>query len=580
MQIQRRYFVLFLGFALLFSGTLLAWEINTNLGTTQIVNVQFSTAEGVRIFGRRYVPAMASPGDPVPGVLVIHGLSSSKEGMMAFNVELARHGFVVLAIDVEGHGYSDPGIDISADRGAQAGLEYLSSLPYVDSIGFIGHSMGAWMAVDVLNSTTISVQATVLVGGGVDAPYGILGANSTYPQNLLVAIGQFDEIFYGTDIPSILASSFGVTPPVIVGHTYGNITEGSGRRLILPPTNHLFEMMDPIIVTESVQWLTACLNNEPPPLIFPGFLIYPLYFVGEALATLGLLLTVFPLLLLLLKFQPLISLSEPPKSSYAITKSRYWKYGTLYGVIGLGFFLPFLLVGVILQFVFLFPQIFAPAIAVWLLGSAVVAMILLRYILRRTKDNPPTWNDMGGFAEPRKEFFQLLTLSGITAFLVILWIYLWALPFNILFHINFQILFPIFKPLTPLRLLFVPVYLLFAIPFFLIEGVWLIGFLRVATKSTWIQTQTTWTVHATFIKTIPYITLVGLQFFIAYVFGALLFPGFIGFMLLFMIGLIPLFLLTPTILAWSYRISNRIYIGALICALILAWSLAATFPFL
>jgi dienelactone hydrolase len=580
MPIQRRYLVLFMGLALLFSGTLLTWELNTNLGTNQIVNVQFSTAEGVRIFGRLYVPVIATPSNPVPGVLVIHGLSSSKEGMMAFNVELARHGFVVLAIDVEGHGFSDPGIDISADRGAQAGLEYLSSLLYVESIGIVGHSMGAWMAIDVLNSTALPVGATVLVGGGVDAPYGILGANSTYPLNLLVAIGRFDEIFYGTDLPTILAPSFGILPPVIVGHTYGNISEGTGRRLILPPTNHLFEVMDPIIVAESVQWLTACLDHEPPPMILSGLLIYPLYFVAEAFATLGLLLTVFPLLLLLLKLDPLASLSEAPTSSYAASKSRYWKYGILYGAIGLGFFLPFLLLGVILQFAFLFPQIFAPAIGVWLLGIAIVAMILLRYILRRSKESPPTWTDLGGFVESPKAFIRLIALSGLTAFLAILWIYLWALPFNIFFHINFQILFPIFKPLTPLRALFVPVYLLFAIPFFLIEGVWLIGFLRVTPKSTWTHTQTTWTLHATFIKTLPYITLVGLQFLIAYTIGILLFPGFIGFMLLFMIGLIPLFLLTPTILAWSYRISNRIYIGALICALILAWSLAATFAFL
>lgn len=580
MQIQRRYLVFLLGFVLIFSGTLLAWEMNTDFGTTHIVNVQFSTADGIRIQGRLYVPAEASPSNLRPGVLVIHGFSSSKEGMMAFNTELARHGFVVLAIDVEGHGYSDPGTDIQADRGAQAGLEYLSNLVYVDAIGIIGHSMGAWMAVDVLNSTSIPVQATVLVGGGVDTPYGILGTNSSYPYNLLVAIGRFDELFYGTDLLTILAPSFGTPPPIIVGQTYGNIAEGSGRRLILPPTNHLFEVMDPIIVAETLQWLNTCLDNNEPPALLPGVLLYPFYFVGEALATIGLLLTVFPLLLLILQFKPLHILSEPPKSPYASGKSRYWKYGIGYGIIGLASFLPFFLLGVIIQFVFLFPQVFAPAVGCWLLGSAVITGVLLRYSIRRLKENHPTGNAMGGFTESRNQFVHLLARSSIAALLVILWIYLWTLPFNLLAHINFQILFPIFKPLTPLRALFVPIYLLFAIPFFLIEGIWLIGFLRVQSKATWIQTQTTWTLHATFIKTIPYITLVGLQFLIAYTIGVLLFPGFIGFMLLFLWGLIPLFLLTPTILAWSYRISNRVYIGAIICALILAWSLAATFPFL
>jgi hypothetical protein len=196
------------------------------------------------------------------------------------------------------------------------------------------------------------------------------------------------------------------------------------------------------------------------------------------------------------------------------------------------------------------------------------------------KANHPTWNDLGGFSEPRKEFLHRLALSGILAVLATLWLYLWALTLNSLFHVGFQILFPFFKPLTPLRALYFPIYLLFTIPFFLIEGVWLVGLLRVAQKSSWLHTQTQWTLYATFIKTIPYITIAGLQFLIAYAIGILLFPGAVGFLLLFMIGLIPLFLLTPSLLTWSYRISNRIYIGALLSALILAWSLAATFAFL
>ena len=58
---------------------------------------------------------------------------------MAFGIELARRGFVVLTIDANGHGNSDPGTGSGA-----AALDYITSLDYVDStqIGLIGHSMG------------------------------------------------------------------------------------------------------------------------------------------------------------------------------------------------------------------------------------------------------------------------------------------------------------------------------------------------------------------------------------------------------------------------------------------------------
>jgi pimeloyl-ACP methyl ester carboxylesterase len=578
LRLRLRYVVLLLAFGMLIGGATVGWEVQRNFGTTSAVDVTFPTAEGTPIRATLAVPVGASASNPVPGVVVIHGLASSKEQMNGFTIELARRGFVVLAIDAAGHGDSGGGTTQTTDRGAEAALQYLHSLPYVSTIGMVGHSMGAWMSAQAVQNSTVVVDGLVLVGGGVD-PDGLPWANTTYPHNLLVAVGKFDELY---QIPNLLASLgpvFGASPPA-VDQLYGSFGTGSARKIITPLTDHLFEMTDPTVISETVEWLRDSLKGGgPDPYWVPKeALIYPVCIVAMSIASVGLILAVFPLLAILLTLEPLRRVKQLAVSSYAVSRSSCWRLALAYAAIGLGTFLPFILMGSIIQFVIPFPQILAFGFVVWLLGSGLVAAGVLLLLRRREPYRSLPWTDLGAFGSDRRSFFSVFGLSGLVGLVAFLWLYGWTFAVDAFLGLHFYLFFPLFRVVTPIRLLMLLFYLAFILPFFFVEGLWLLGLLRAQAKGTWLRTQLVRMIQALLIKCIPYVALLGLQFGFAFLTGTLLFPGLIGFMLLFLWGLLPMFALSACITTLSYTLTNRIYVGAWLNALITSWSIATTFP--
>ena len=57
-----------------------------------------------------YVPDTATPENPAPGVLLLHGYQNDRETCAAYAIELARRGAVVMALDEYGHGATDIGL--------------------------------------------------------------------------------------------------------------------------------------------------------------------------------------------------------------------------------------------------------------------------------------------------------------------------------------------------------------------------------------------------------------------------------------------------------------------------------------
>ena len=57
-----------------------------------------------------YVPNSATPEQPAPGVLLLHGYQNDHETCAAYAIELARRGVVVLSLDEYGHGGSEVGL--------------------------------------------------------------------------------------------------------------------------------------------------------------------------------------------------------------------------------------------------------------------------------------------------------------------------------------------------------------------------------------------------------------------------------------------------------------------------------------
>ncbi|MFW9832319.1 MAG: alpha/beta hydrolase, partial [Candidatus Thorarchaeota archaeon] len=366
-QPRPRYLVFIIGIIMMVGGLSLAWGMQNNFGFVQTSEVTLVTAEGVPIAGTLQIPVAASSSSPLPGVVVIHGSMGTKEWIMGFGIELARRGFVVLSIDAVGHGNSGPSLGLGTDRGGIVALEFLDSLPYVSTIGMIGHSMGTGIATQAINSTSVQVDSFVVIGGWA-------WGNASLPHNMLVVTGLYDELFDIPDLLNSLAEPFNTTAPVVPGQLYGDFSLGTARKVIIPLANHLFEIIDPFAISESVEWLMNSLKGSPDIYWIPSQnFIYPLWIVGGFLACLGILLSLFALLLIIINIGFFRQIRHSPNSVYSISTPLYFGLGLLYGVIGLIALFAFLIIDLPIYF----PQGMGLSVALGLFGGGIIALIML-----------------------------------------------------------------------------------------------------------------------------------------------------------------------------------------------------------
>ncbi len=555
---------------ILLSGVTLAASVQSGLGTVMVSEVDFTDADGANIHSTLQKPVYATAADPLPGVVVIHGSLQNKEWLMAFGIELARRGFVVLTIDANGHGNSDSG-----EGGAgTAALEYLADLDFVDEseMGLIGHSMGGGYAWRAINQSSVVVDALILVGAGV-----YRSATVPYGPNTLVAVGDFDSLSSYPSEPTDLDSYFNVTG-VEPGVTYGNFSEGTARKLFLAKTNHLFETIDPAIVSESIEWMKDSLKNgvEDSYWLPSTDLLYHLWLVGGFLGLLGAVLTIFPLLLILIGLPFFRSLRGEPVGGASSNKAYIGK-GVIYGIIGAGTFFPFLAVGTILSFVLPSPQSNSLSVMSWMIGSGLIAALVLFLMLRFRGQTG--LRQLSGLENGFKDFLPKFVRGIVLGVIVVGWLYVWTLLVDLGLALDLRCFLPGFHDLLFRQAVLVPLYFVGFFIYFAVEGMWLTGPLLTAPKDTWAKTQIHWTLKAMFIKCIPYVLLIAFEFGGGFLAGTALVPGIIGYSFLFFYAFTPWFAVATVITMWIYRLTGNHYVGAILNSLICAWLLASILSF-
>lgn len=146
-------------------------------------------------------------GTPLPAVLLIHGLGSTKEQMTgSIGRALTRRGVVTLAIDLPLHGARKFAADMRyqmnplavaqqwqlAIREASTSIQFLATRPEVDPtrIGIAGYSLGAYVAL-VVAASDPAVRAVVLAAGGdlpADMPFAQFVRTIVDPRRIVRGI--------------------------------------------------------------------------------------------------------------------------------------------------------------------------------------------------------------------------------------------------------------------------------------------------------------------------------------------------------------------------------------------------------
>jgi len=555
-----RYLVLVLSLVLMLSGITLAATVQSGFGTVFVTEVDFQAADGSWIHSTLQRPNYATDTNQLPGVVVIHGVMQSKEWLMAFGIELSRRGFVVLTIDANSHGNSEPGTGSGA-----AALDYLASLDYVDSseIGLIGHSMGGGIAWSAIEESSVNVDALVLVGSWTNR------TEMPYIPSTLLAIGKFDALFPYTNNLTVLEGFFGVTG-VEAGVTYGSFGDDTARRVVLPRTNHLFETVDPVIVAESVDWMKEGLKDgmEDSYWIPSGNQIYHLWLAGGFIGLLGIVLTQFPLLVIMIDVSPFRRLRGEYSTDHTIGNRTFLELGTAYAVIGLGTFYPLLAIGLFLPF----PQSYGLSIALWFLGGGLLSFLILK-LIRRKRPQMVSEDKVAPIDTPKHVAWAFLLALVIT-----FWVYVWTLIVDLGLALDFRCFLPGFNDLTASRALMVPIYFVPFLVYFYVESGWLIGAMRTKANETWARTQIDWTLKAILIKCSPYFILLMLNYGFGMIAGFALLPGMLGFSFLFFYAFAPWFVISTIVVVWGHHLTGQHWVGAILNAVLFSWVMASMLP--
>ena len=555
------------------SGVTLAATTQADFGSVVVTEVNFQAADGATIHSTLQKPVYATATNQLPGVVVIHGSLQNKEWLMAFGIELARRGFVVLTIDANGHGNSDPGTGSGI-----AALDYITSLDYVDNtqIGLIGHSMGGGIAWQALDESSVSVRALVLVGSGFIS-------DAKYIPNTLVATGSFDSLSSYPHNYTLLDPYFNVTE-VVPNTTYGDFANNTARRAIFPKTNHLFETIDPIIVSESVEWMKDSLKSgaEDAHWITSSSLIYPLWLFGDLIGLIGALLTVFPVIAILLGTSPFSELNHSTPYEETVETNPLLKYGTIYGLIGAVTFFPFLLIGTLLSYVIPFPQYNGIPVMSWMIGSGLISLLALFLILHfgkrnKEREHPITISRLLQFGPNNSIVYFVKAL--VLSFVVFIWLYGLTLLVDLGFVLDLRCFLPGLHDLTVAQATIMPLYFVVFLLYFIIEGAWFTGIMLPKASGSWFKVQMNWTVKAVFIKTIPYLILIAFEFIGGYLAGAPVVPGIIGYSWLFFYAFTPWFAVCTVFTMFAYRMTGNRWLGAMVNAFLCAWLLASILSF-
>jgi len=560
--------------SLYLSGIGVAVLFNVGFGALTVEGVSIPN-EGNRISGLLYHPVQASPVNPLPAVVLVHGISGSKQMLSGVALELARHGFISLTIDLVGHGNSEGvfGLGVDPTLGTLAAVRYLESQPFVkaSSIGLVGHSLGAG-AVRATAVAHGNIAASVYIGGGfgdvvAGSSYGTF--NSSFPKNLLIIVGRQDVLFDLAQLKRDLRPIFGADQDVAPSILYGDFPNQTARKLITPATTHLFEPVDPSAVSEVVLWMSNALKpmslGQRPPLE-----VNLTYFYREAAISISLVALiglVFSITSALFNHYP--ALIQAGKQGKKYGSLEDWKVAVIWGVLSLALFLPMFFTGFLLPFP---PLLFGSSFAWWLLAVAVLGLLSALFLL-------PKFSTVAlNLRSTAAEAFNLPNAAiGITLF---------TLMFSIVnlteavSHIDLRVsAIPVFNDLRPMT----RVHIFFSfIPFFLVyffvEGLYLHEFHNWSSHKAGFRYEVSAGVKVVAVKIWPYLLTLLTQYAPMFSLNIRLFPSSIGFLIEFLWGVIPLFIISTASSWWFYRKASNIGAGTIFNSLIIAWSAAATFP--
>ncbi len=573
-RVHRLFCVALIMLSVFVAGIFISYTLDQDSGRLDVKTV-FILDGSRQLSGLLYRPNFASVETPVPGIVLAHGIGGSKEMISGIGLELARRGFVALCLDLLGHGGSGGSVEegnVEPSFGVLSAVHYLRAQPFVNAsaIGLVGHSLGAG-AVRAAFVADGDIGASVLIAGGFgeminSSAYGVL--SPTFPENLLVIVGKYDVLFdlaqlETNDLPPVFGAQH-----VVPGLLYGDFPSHTARELVAPSTTHLFEPIDPLVVSSITSWMRASFKSwdRLDATLDPGqtYLQRELAILVSLVALVGLVLLAFSFLARVSHPKPREEMAEKKPSNLGDLKA----FG-IWGALGLALFLPMSFVGSVISFP---PLIFGASIAWWTFSVGLIGLFALTLVspgLARAKSNL-----RAALVETFDKRHVVVALALFISLLVI------ASLLERVLNIELRIISPIFQSLVSVnRALCLLEFLPFFLAYFLVESLYFYEY------RDWTGQQEGFSPHllswgkVVVGKVAPFVAVICVQYVPAILFGIWILSSYAGFLVEFLWLIIPIFAITTTCSWWLFRETGNVWTGAVFNALMMAWVAATVFPF-
>ena len=543
-----------IGALLVIGGVLIAALVERS-GGVRISDVRFKGADGTEFSALLYQPPNATPQTPAPGILAVHGYINTRETQSPFAIEFARRGYVVLALDQRGHGYSGGGATTKGFGGPE-GLAYLRSLPFVekDQIGLEGHSMGGWTILAAAAAMPDAYRSMVLEGSSTGRPFAKPGTPA-WPRNVEVVYSRFDEfaplmwqVPKAADVGSghKLQALFGVTDPVQAGRVYGDVGQGTARRLTQPFATHPGDHLSREAVADAADWFAMTLKGgtaRPR-----GDQVWWWKEIGTGLALLGIGALMIGLFDLVLGVGPFRALHQGPSVTRQPRGARWWTLWLLTAFVPAITYYLLAVVAMLIPNSAIFPQGITNFLMVWAVINILLSLLFGRLLGPPARRGPQPWLLSLALA-----IIVVSVLYGVTVLAGLV-------------QVDFRFWVVALKPFSPRQAVAALAYVLPFTAFVLTAFRGLDGLAADASRSHYL-----WAAGA---LATGFLVLTGLQYIILFSTGALPIPGEALYAIV-AIQFVPLLLGLGVLAVHTWRRTGSYVPGGLIGGLFITWYMVA-----
>jgi len=477
------YFTIFILSILIASSFYLSWTVDRGMGELSVDRVTIERTPGRPVDFLVYQPRVGIRLSQMPIVLTLHGLAGSKDGMYAFNIELARRNFTVVSVDLEGHGDSTLpfllGDYAEMAQDAYAAVQYVQdNWDRVDSQNYsvLSHSLGFRVAIE-LADMPVAPMAYAAVGdiGQMD-----LGEYVDFPGNLLIAIGEFDEMITAEDAINALREATG-NSSAVAGVTYGSFENHTAYRLTLAPTDHVFEALDGMVISEAISWLIEGTQGEYQleASLDPSSQIYFNKVIATFTGALFLLVSVVPLMLLVYSFVPeKMKPRRIPLETPAFSYKKTFAISSILGAAMITIFTATTAIGFHLENMgFAWPSsMFATGLLLFFIISTI-SLTAIMFVLMGKEATKKAFASVAvqrlSFKTHLIDFLKGFLIAGICILWFLIWLGITGLPEQM----QPWILIALVKWPVGIRGINTVIVMAFAIPYLIVDAAWLRGLL-------------------------------------------------------------------------------------------------------